>query len=458
MRARWQGFLTVALIGSIALIAAGFERLGPRAPVQASPGGASSGAWFCPHGGGPDWGSQLFLANPGDADVVARVTSTGPKGSRPSENVSVPAGGQVRLDQRAEERGAASFVEYFGGWIAAGWIARGGAGELGIGAEPCAPAAGRTWFSSGVSTSQDEQGYLVVMNPFVADAVFDVALFFAPPRSPVRDSRLTDVTLGPRRSIAIKLNTFAEGEAAMGVEIRASSGRVAATTTVVSQSGGITSVLANGSPLRGAFLPTVRGAGQSVLALSVPSGFGSDVGALLLTNDQPVPVPNVGARSLQPASAAIFPARTTGPSSVDVAVQEGDPVVSSLRTEGSGNDDGATAGAVEPAPSWVVTPTVAGDPSVPGLVVVNPGDAVVDVTFRLLPEDEGAADEVTITIPAASVALAPAAFLQAAPDASVLVTSEGGSVVALGASTSLGTQGRSVFGLAVGVPMPPSST
>ena len=33
-----------------------------------------------------------------------------------------------------------TFVEYFDGWVAASWVAQGGGGEIGVGAEPCAPA------------------------------------------------------------------------------------------------------------------------------------------------------------------------------------------------------------------------------------------------------------------------------------------------------------------------------
>ncbi|HEY6567647.1 MAG TPA: hypothetical protein VI341_09020, partial [Actinomycetota bacterium] len=58
----------------------------------------------------------------------------------------------------------------------------------------------------------------------------------------------------------------------------------------------------------------------------------------------------------------------------------------------------------------------------------------------------------------ASVASVDAGFLAAEPDASVLVTAQGGSVIALGASTSSGSHADSLFGLAMGVPIPAWST
>jgi hypothetical protein len=51
------------------------------------------------------------------------------------------------------------------------------------------------------------------------------------------------------------------------------------------------------------------------------------------------------------------------------------------------------------------------------------------------------------------VATAPAGFLAAAPDAAMLVRSTQ-PVVALGASTSLGTEGRSVYGMSIGLAVP----
>ena len=51
---------------------------------------------------------------------------------------------------------------------------------------------------------------------------------FAADRAPVRDSDLTDLTLRPRRSVAIRLNDYAQGEEALGVSIAVASGRAAA--------------------------------------------------------------------------------------------------------------------------------------------------------------------------------------------------------------------------------------
>ena len=451
MRARGQGLLTVALLGAIVLGSVGIDRLGAKAPAELASGTAPSGAWFCPHGGGPDWSASVYLANPGENDVDARLTSLGEGRAEPGETVTVPAGGEVRLPAPAAELGSSSYVEYFGGWIAAGWVTRGASREAGVGAEPCAPTAGRSWFSSGVSTAQGERGSLVVMNPFGADAVFDVAIFAAS-RQPVRPSRLRDVTLAPERSLDIKLNTFAEGESALSVEVQTSSGRVAVATTVQSKASGIASVLAWPSTSRSAVLPTISG-GQSTLSLAVPTDGASVAGAQLLTEQLPRPVGELTGQSLEPASAALFPVVTGENASVDVTVQEGEPIVAALRTTGPGSDDGASGGAFGPASAWVVLPALGGEPARPLLLLANPGDAAASVTLRLLPLD-GGQGEVTIEVPAATLVSAPASLLAGAPDAAVLVTSQGSPIVAGSATTSLGRDGRSVFALAAGVPIP----
>ena len=144
-------------------------------------------------------------------------------------------------------------------------------------------------------------------------------------------------------------------------------------------------------------------------------------------------------------------------SDVDASIDlgtEGDQVIA-IRTGGLGNDDAATAGNVEPSTAWVVTHTLAGEPAKPSLLIANPGDVAAVVTLRLLPLEGGEPTEVTVRVPAASLGEAPKNFLAAALDASVLVTSDGAPIVALGSTTSLGTKGLSVFGSAMGVPIPP---
>ena len=74
-----------------------------------------------------------------------------------------------------------------------------------------------------------------------------------------------------------------------------------------------------------------------------------------------------------PQTAHVYPAITQGPSAIELTTQGGGQVAASLRATGPVHDDDATAGALAAATTWVVTPTAAGQPSHPGLVLVNTG-------------------------------------------------------------------------------------
>jgi Family of unknown function (DUF5719) len=455
-RSRGQGILALAVLlfvvgGGIALQ----RRLGPRLPAQASPGSLRSGAWFCPHGGGPrSWNATLYLANPGTEDVTARVSPISARHPGASSDVVVPAQATVAVAVPAKGREASVFVEYFGGWVAAGWVTQGGGGEIGVGAEPCAPAAGRTWFAADGTTEQGEDAYVVVMNPFAADAVFDVVLL-TPRRAPIRDSKLTDVVLHPGRSVAFRLNAFAEGEPAVGAEVDASLGRVSISSLGISRDGGIRSVIGSTSAAPRSYLPAGRGAGQSSLVMMVPGDQEIVFGATLLSQELPTSAGGLTEATQASTSAHSYPVTTTGGSSIDVVAQGALPFVAAQRAVGVGNDDAATGGATTLATDVVVLPAVAGEPAKPGIVIADPGNTSVTVTLHALPsEGETAPADITITIGASSVVLAPLSFLEQVHTSAIEIRSDGGGVVALAASTSLGVKGLSTYALSMGVALP----
>ena len=454
-RPRGQGILTIvvvalAIVGGLALE----RQLGPKVPPPASPGTAVSGAWFCPHGGGPkEWKATVYLANPGVQDVTARVSELSSRHPRPPREITVPAQHTVAVPVAAVGREASTYVEYFGGWIAAGWVVQGGAGEIGVGAEPCAPAAARRWFAPDGTTAQGEDAYLVVMNPFASDAVLDVVLF-TPHRAPIRDSKLTDVLLPAGRSVAFRLNAFAEGEAAVGAEVDVSLGRVSVSSMGITRDGGIRCVIGATAETTRAYLQAGAGSGQSSLSIMVPGSRQLRFGATLLSKDAPQPAGGLTDAQQDPASTRPYPVTTNGASSIDLVSQASAPFVATQHAVGVGNDSAAT-GAVAPAARWVVLPAIAGEPAKPGLVLVNPGDGAVTVTLHALAAaDANPPADVTLTLPPASVAWAPNAFLDQLPFGALEVRSDGGDVLATAASTSLGVKGLSTYALAAGVAEP----
>ena len=143
-----RGLLAVVLAALAVAGAAGAARVGPASPPSAEPGDAVSGMWLCPHGGGPGWTGTIAIANPGTSSVAIRLTSIG--GGSPGRPVSleVPAGREVLQAVSADERGSATFVEAFGGWVGVGWQVHAAGAESGLGAEPCTPSGATTWFTA----------------------------------------------------------------------------------------------------------------------------------------------------------------------------------------------------------------------------------------------------------------------------------------------------------------------
>lgn len=456
-RSRGQGVLAVIVVAAVIGGAFALQRgLGPRLPEAAALGTARSGAWFCPHGGGAkEWKATLYLANPGPDPVTARVTSLVAKKPSTTQGVTVPSQTTVPVTVPAIGREASTYVEYFGGWLAAGWVAQGGGGEIGVGAEPCAPSAARTWFAPDGTTEQGQDAYLVVMNPFAVDAVFNVVLLTSR-RAPIRNAKLTDRVLRPGRSVAFRLNAYAEGDPAVGAEVDVSLGRVAVSSLGISRDGGIRSVIGSTGATSQVDLPAGSGAGQSTLAVMVPGGAPLRFGATLVSGDEPVPAGGLTASGQNPASADAYPVTISGASSIDVVAQGSTGFAATERSIGVGNDDAATGGALSPASDWVVVPAIAGEPARPGLVLVDPGNAPVTVTLHALaPQGQTPPPDVTLTIAAGSVVRAPSGFLAQVDQAAIEVHSEGGDVIAMAASTSLGVKGLSTYALAMGVTIPP---
>jgi hypothetical protein len=275
-----------------------------------------------------------------------------------------------------------------------------------------AAATGPTWFAPDGTTEQGEDAYLVVMNPFAVDAVFDVVLY-TPKRAPIRNSALTDHVLRPGKSVAFRLNAFAEGEAAVGAEVDVSLGRVAVSSLGITRDGGIRSVIGTTATGSITLLPVGGGAGQSTVDVVVPGEDQLDFGATLLSSEAPVPAGGLTEASQNPTSARPYPVTFSGPSSVHVVAQGDGAFAASLRSVGVGNDDGATGGVPESASSWVVLPAIAGEPSRPRIVLVNPGNTTVTVTFHALAaEGDTAPPDATLTIEPGSVDQVPPGFLE----------------------------------------------
>ena len=428
----------------------------PEAFGPGADGPASSGMWMCPHGGGPEgWEVFLQIANPGDAPASVRVTTLGSERPSEPETLEVGPGEFVRVPVEAQGRGRASAVEWFGEWVAVGWLAHAGGGEGGVAVEPCAPAAGSTWLlPDGTSEVEGDDDFVVVMNPFARQAVFSLALL-SERQEPVRHSDLTDVALKPFRSAAFDLNDVVLGERTVSTLLEVSVGRVAAATLGVSDAGGIRAALGYlGEPTAPFTFPGGEDAGRTELAVMNVGG-GGGAGRVTLAGgivgaDGELPFAGLADTSMPSGSARTFPATTAGTTAITLN-PSGSGVAAVRRTFGVASDQAAVTAGVA-APSWIVLPAVAGSPNTPGLVLSNPGSEPAVVTLRFL--SPGPAEEVNVTVAPGTTVQAPQAFVRSGPEAAVVATASSGTFIAAAASYSFGAEGVAAYAVALGIPVP----
>ena len=458
MRFRGQAGWALLVLAVVVVGGAYLQReVGPKASAAASSSAAPSGAWFCPHGGGPEWAVTLELANPGTAAVQVRVTEL--SGRRPStpQSLTVPPGSELLVHEAAEERDSASFIEYFGGWVAAGWVIHAGGGERGVAAEPCLPRASERWFVPDGLTTERQDAYVVIMNPFATDAIFTLTLY-TQKRAPITAGAWTNVVLAPRRSRTFRLNAKALGEGAVSTLVDVKVGRVAAASLGLAELGGIrSSVGVAGSPPQRTILPAGFSQGASTLVVMNTGDARPELEATLLSKETSQPLGSLVQNAPNAGSAQPYPVTMEGPSAIDLRSTPG--TVVALRTLGVSADQGSTAGASAPAGAWVVLPSIAGTPANPGLILTNPGDVPAEVKLALLPSEPGTVPPpVTVTVQPGRTVAGPKLFVTAKPFAAILVTAESGTLVPAAASYSLGQDGIATYAVSLGVPIPDAWT
>ncbi len=430
--------------------------LTPRTFEDATDMRATSGAWFCPHGGGREsWEIELQVANPGERTATVRVRSLGQGKPDEPRTFEVQPGAFIRIPVSAQGRSRSSMVEWFGQWVAVGWLAHAGGDEGGVAAEPCAPAAGGRWFlPDGTTEVEGDDDYVIVMNPFAREAVFSITLL-SERKEPVQHSSLTDVVLRPFRSAAFNVNDIVLGEPTVSALVDVSVGRVAAATLGVSGTGGIRAALGYlGQPLATLTFPGGADAGRTQLVVMSAGGSVEgervDLQGEILGEAEPQAFEGLADASMPASSARTFPATTSGATSVRLTVN-GPDVAAVRRTFGVVSDQAAVTGAL-PASSWIVLPAVAGEPSNPGLVLANPGPEPAIVTLGFL--SPGPAEQVSVTVPPGSTVEAPPEFLQVAPEVGVWAQATSGTFVPAAASYSLGHEGFATYAVALGIPVP----
>ncbi|MFL5798786.1 MAG: DUF5719 family protein [Actinomycetota bacterium] len=443
----------------------------------AGPDDAPSGAWYCPHGGGVGWRGFVAVTNPGDTPVSIRVRSMSHRGTTPAQVLTVPPRGRVAVDVASGSREAATEVEYFGGWVAAGWVttagaptggptaspsmspspspspsrsAGGGGGESGspsgtaveqgVAAESCANAAGRTWYLPDGTTTQGQEDYVVVMNPFGTEAVFRLRLV-----AEGREVDAGDLSLPAGSSMAVHVNHEALGEQTVAAVIQASIGRVAAASLGIVDEGGIRSAIGVQQTITDPVIPSAGDAGGTEIPFLNPAHHGISYGVDFLSHDgRHLALPK--GQRVGPDASRTETLTATGPGAVSLVPDQGAAVAAARRTLGLRGDQGATP-ALAPAPAWLLTSPAGSASDSVQIALANPGTRPVTVTLTVL---GGQPSTSVVTVPPDSSVAAPLGSTDA--QASVVATAPSGTFLAVETSTQRTGAG---YAASAGVPIPP---
>ena len=374
-----------AAVAAVAVVVGGGalqDTAHPRAAASEERAPAYSGAWLCPHGGGPGgWSAWLELTNPGSDPVPARVTTFGKGQPKAPRELRVPPQAAIRIRVPADERARSSMVEYFGGWVSAAWVTEAGGDESGIAAEPCVASTSSSWVLPDGTTVRGEDDWIVVMNPTSTDAVFSLQV--DTDQGVVLTKEWSDIVLPGRRSTAFLVNSKALGRRTAVGEVEASIGRVAAASLGISRDGGIRSAVGVPAPSSRVILPAGEDVGHSELSSVDPGPGRTSYGGSLDRRDGTQVLGQLKDQVLGPHEARTFGVATTDPSTIDLRTQRG-LLASTRRTFGGGGDQASTAGFAAGRSAWVIPSGASSRHDSWRLLLTNPGSTRVSVTLRLL--------------------------------------------------------------------------
>jgi hypothetical protein len=341
-------------------------------------------------------------------------------------------------------------VEYFGGWISAGWVAEAAGDESGIAAEPCLDSTSTSWVLPDGTTVRGEDDWVVVMNPTSSDAVFSLQI--DTDQGVVLTKAWSDIVLPGRRSTAFHVNTKALGRRTAVAEVTATIGRVAAASLGISKDGGIRSAVGAASPGPRVVLPAAEDAGHTELTIANSGTQPLRYGATLEAGGRPRVLGEVKGRALGSHQGRTFGLGAADPSTIDLRALTG-ALAATRRTFSGGGDQGSTAGFPSARSAWLVDSGASSRHDKWRIVLANPGAVPTRVTLRLLTPSgpskmRGAR---TFVVPPLRTFAVPPAYTRPHPLASALAVASSGTFVAASVSDNFD---RSHFAVTAGVPVP----
>lgn len=416
MNVRRAPLLLLLAVLLVAAVIAGNARASSR-PVSVSPDVASmpardaqSTAWYCP-GAPPAIGvanETLTLSNLGAAETDAEITVM-PDGDKPAVVHVVHVAARHVLTVRRATLGPAGalVVQAYSPDVA---VESSVESSHGLALTPCATRASTEWQFSAGMTPRGVSQYLVVDDPFAADAKVDIILRTSQGLRLPEPLQSFDVA---RRSRAvIPIHNYAVRENLVAVEVRARVGQVVAQQTLVFNGDSPPQgVAVSSGALRGArewwFADdtTAAGAADAVVIANVgTSDTDVDVQALpdgnvalgpvtvAVPRDTVVRVPLGACRPGPSAPCVPVPARSGD--AVRVRAERDVPIVAEIiqRFAGPQPIGDAIATGVTSAPrSWTFARSRVAREHSAGLAIVNPGTATAVAKVALV--QDGIVDE-----------------------------------------------------------------
>jgi hypothetical protein len=395
----------------------------------------------------------VVVSNPGARPITVRITTFGAKGITAERTEVIPGATQVYRPVPSKHAGAATQVEYFGGWIGAGWVTQRTDPDAALAASRCAASPSPKWYLPDLPTGRGQRASMVVMNPFAEDAVIDVTLR-TDRRAAVRPGQLTALVVPAKTSRAIDVNAFllqAPAERIVGGEVEVEVGRVVA-AAVDGSGAGLASEIAVDDAASTSNLPIAGVEAASTLAVLNPRQRRSDLSVVAQNDQRQQVVSGVEGESVGPQSAKAVPVSATDAAGVGVEATNHVGVAVQRRATGTGGDPVLVGPAVSGERRWLVLSTLppAGGRSL--LVLQNPGDTLAQVRVELIgPTGPIAASPSNVQLPAGRALFLDVSRLADGEPVTALVTTSGGTIV-VGAS-SYGPGGAG-FAATLGIPIP----
>ena len=233
---RWSAVIVVfgVLIAGMAYDRVDTAPLAEEEPAHPDPinptidaDGSLSSVWFCPVGSGSAEGiglHTLALSNTGDTAAVATVNLLNGDGAGPSARIDLPPRSSETLEVSELDSSnlVGAVVEIVGGEGAVGHSV---ATNRGITQAPCGTQTSDSWYFADGTTTLDSSQFIVLLNPFSQDVVFDVE-FQTPTRTRVPSELQAAVV--PGRSVRlINVGDYVSREPNVATTITAVQGRLA---------------------------------------------------------------------------------------------------------------------------------------------------------------------------------------------------------------------------------------